>query len=54
MDPRVSTGATDPNTPIGTNFLFPNVKCAYTSSAITKMPSLFAISATYRDKKKDH
>jgi hypothetical protein len=47
MEPNVSTGATEPNTPMGTNLFFPNVKCAYTSSAMTKMPSFLAVSATY-------
>jgi hypothetical protein len=46
MDPSVNTGATAPNTPIGTNLLSPKVKCAYTSSVITNIPSFCAVSAT--------
>lgn len=45
MPPSVITGATSPNTPIGTNGLLPNAKWSYTSSLITIIPSFLAVSA---------
>lgn len=44
-EPRVRTGTVDPNTPIGTNGLSPKARCPYTSSAITRISSFFAVSA---------
>uniref|UniRef100_A0A7C9DA70 Uncharacterized protein n=1 Tax=Opuntia streptacantha TaxID=393608 RepID=A0A7C9DA70_OPUST len=44
-EPRVKTGAIDPKVPIGKNGVLPKARCPYTSSAITKIPSFFAVSA---------
>lgn len=46
IDPSVITGVIDPNTPIGTKGLLPKTRWPYTSSAITRIPSILAVSAT--------
>lgn len=45
-DPIVSTGAMWPKTPMGINGELPKTKLPYTSSAMTRIPSFLATSAT--------